>query len=271
VSEGQTSAADSKSWSRERLLARLYDWEHDSFQADVDFYVQLARRTGGPVLELACGSGRVLSGIGREGLSVVGVDRSEAMLERARTRLEGARNAATLVAADLHANLDGRVPDGPFPLILLALDAFGLVPEPGRQLKLLRALRRRLAEDGLLVLDLVHVAPLFDEPQDVLVFQQAGDDPETGSQVMKWMVRRLHPATQTLELLSIHDLSWPDGKTRRLTESLALRYFSRFEVEHLLAAAGLEVEAIYGDYELSDFADDSPRLLIMASANGASH
>jgi SAM-dependent methyltransferase len=265
VNRAAAGPETARQWSRDHLLARLYDWEHDAFRLDVDFYVQLARRTGGPVLELACGSGRVLSGFLAEGLSAVGVDRSAAMLERAEARLgQFGEAAVTLTQADLRVNFDRRVADGPFPLTVMALDALGLILESEAQLELLRAVRRRVHEGGLLVLDVVHVAPLFDEVQGVPVLQQASEDAELRAHVLKWVVRRLHPAAQTMELHSIYELTWPSGDARRLTESLELRYFSRFELELLLAAAGLEVEAIYGDYDLTDFGDASPRMLVIA-------
>ncbi len=244
-------------WSPPALLARLYDWEHDELHADAELYLQLARRTGGPVLELGCGTGRILAPLMAAGFDVVGVDVSAAMLERARARLS---ERACLIQGDMVRQF----PEQAFSLIILALDAFGFVTEIDRQLALLRAARRCLPEDGLLVLDLVHAAPLFDEVQGLPVLQRSGEDPETGALVVKWIVRTLHAASQQLELFSLYDLSWPDGELRRLTDRVQLRYYSRFEIEHLLRLAGLIIEAIYGDYDLANFEDESPRLIVLA-------
>ncbi len=244
-------------WSPPVLLARLYDWEHDELMADAELYVELARRTGGPVLELACGTGRVLAPLAAAGFDVVGVDRSEAMLERARARLRG---QVCLMQGDMVR----RLPERSFSLVILALDAFGFLTEIDQQLALLRAVRRSLPDDGLLALDLVHVAPLFDQVQGLPVLQRSGEDPETGALVVKWMVRTLHPASQRLELLSLYDLSWANGELRRLTERVELRYYSRFEIDHLLRLTGLTVEAVYGDYDLAAFDDESPRLIVLA-------
>src|SRR5579871_4244104 len=65
---------------RAQLLAQLYDWEHDRFGDDVDLYLALARRSDGPVLEPACGTGRALAPIAAHGIHVVGIDNSRAML-----------------------------------------------------------------------------------------------------------------------------------------------------------------------------------------------
>src|SRR5229473_1340285 len=100
-------------------FARLYDWEHDQYRADVDVHVGFARRFGGPVLELACGTGRLLGPLAQAGFACTGVDSSSAMLERARVRLERLSGAqpTTLVEQRLEAlALDGR-----FRTIILGL------------------------------------------------------------------------------------------------------------------------------------------------------
>ena len=69
------------------MVARYYDLEHDTHGADVALYCELARAGGGAVLELGCGTGRVLAGLVRSGHTAVGVDLSRPMLARAEARL----------------------------------------------------------------------------------------------------------------------------------------------------------------------------------------
>src|SRR5512135_1146837 len=68
--------------------ARFYDWENARTMGrkDVRFWQDFARREGGPLLELGCGTGRILIPVARTGVRVVGVDRSEPMLAGARER-----------------------------------------------------------------------------------------------------------------------------------------------------------------------------------------
>jgi len=254
------SDVDPRRWTNERLLAQLYDWEHDTFTSDVELYTSVAQRTGGPVLEPACGTGRVLEPLARRGLQVVGFDSSPDMLARARDRLADLSGRATVSLADLRDPL----PAGPFRLVVLPLDALGLLDETAAQVHLLSRIGASLAADGLLVLDLVHAAPLWDQPQGIPVLQQSAPDEEIGARVSKWMVRRLLPSTQQSVLDCFFDLVWSDGSFSRLQETVQLRYFSRFEIELLLSAAGLVVEAIHGDYALEPFQDDSPRMIVLA-------
>jgi cyclopropane fatty-acyl-phospholipid synthase-like methyltransferase len=65
-------------------IAALYDLEHGEYDADLDLYLSLALATGDPVLELGCGSGRLLVPLAEAGHRVTGVDQSRPMLERAR-------------------------------------------------------------------------------------------------------------------------------------------------------------------------------------------
>src|SRR5512133_681789 len=87
--------------------ARFYDWENRQTMGrrDVRFWQDMARRAGGPVLELGCGTGRVSFPVARTGIETVGVDRSEQMLERARGHLRRSRagNRPRFVRADIRA------------------------------------------------------------------------------------------------------------------------------------------------------------------------
>ena len=83
------------------ILASHYDTGYCSKQdlVDVPFYVDVARKSGGPVLEIACGTGRVLLPIAREGIEIEGVDNSESMLTHSPAQ-SGARAARSTRASD---------------------------------------------------------------------------------------------------------------------------------------------------------------------------
>ncbi len=75
-------------------IGALYDLEHATFDDDLDLYLNLALVTGDPVLELGCGSGRLLVPLAATGLRVTGLDRSQPMLDRARAAVVGLRAIA---------------------------------------------------------------------------------------------------------------------------------------------------------------------------------
>lgn len=253
-------AVEPRRWPPARLFAQLYDWEHDAFSADIELYTSLAQRTGGPILEPACGTGRVLASLARRGFQVVGLDSSPDMLTRAGERLANLEPRPRLVEADLRDPL----PAGPFHLVVLALDALGLVHQVAAQIALLERIRGSMAADGLLVMDLTHAPPLWEQPQGIPVLQQSSIDEEIGARVSKWVVRRFLPSSQQIVLDCFYDLAWSDGGFSRLEQTVCLRYFSRYEVELLLAAAGLQIESLHGDYGLDPFHDESPRMIALA-------
>src|SRR5690242_9013044 len=133
-------------------FARLYDWEHDQYLLDVDVHLGFARRFGGPVLELACGTGRLLAPLAQAGFNVTGVDSSAPMLERARERLTRLGLSATLVQQPLQElKLEAH-----FRTVILGLDSFGLLLKRAEQLAALRAAREHVSHDGRLVLDVAN-------------------------------------------------------------------------------------------------------------------
>jgi SAM-dependent methyltransferase len=248
-------------------LARYYDWEHHDYDADIPLYLDFARRTGGPILEVACGTGRLMVPLLEQGERVVGIDSSGPMLERARQAI---RRAGVVARATLH-QADVRTLDlgEQFRLAIFGLDSFGLLPTVDDQLAALRRIRQHLEPDGLLVIDLSNGNGRGAEPADELVLQHAGVDPETGRQLSKWTARATDHAEQVDHYTYFYDDVQEDGTVRRTTTALALRYFGRFELELLLERAGFAPEAFYGSYDLAPFGMGSERLIAVASRSDA--
>jgi SAM-dependent methyltransferase len=239
-------------------FARLYDWEHDPYQDDVELFVALARRYGGPVLELACGTGRLLAPLVASGLECTGVDNAPAMLARARHRL-GA--TVTLVEQPMQAlQLDGR-----FRTILIALDSFGLLTQRADQVATLRGAREHATHDARLVLDVSNGNLRGGgEPPEELLHHLTSPDPSTTRPITKWVVRRPNPAEQLDEMTCLYDELDSQGVVHRCILPMRLRWFTRFELELLLEQAGWAVEDLYGDYDLQPYGPSSERLIVVA-------
>jgi len=243
-------------------FARLYDWEHDRYLLDVDVHLGFARRFGGPVLELACGTGRLLGPLAQAGFEVTGVDNSKAMLERARLRLQNLGTQATLVEQRLERlELDGR-----FRTIILGLDSFGLLLSREDQLRALRAAKAHATHDGRLILDVSNgnLRGSGEMPEELL-HDLTLPDPDTGRPITKFVLRRPRPAEQLDELIFFYDEQDERGYLRRSTVELRLRWFTRFELELLLQTAGWRVEELYGNYDLEPYGPQSERLLIVGA------
>lgn len=244
-------------------IARYYDWEHADFDDDVALYLDFVRRTGGPILELACGTGRLMRPLLELGERVVGVDNSDEMLARARETL-GA--AGLLGRAQLHrADVRSLALDERFPLVIFGLDSFGLLLTTPDQLAALARIREHLVPGGLLILDVANGNRRGGEAPDELQLQHAGPDPATGRQLSKWTARSTDLGAQLDRFTYFYDEVAEDGTLRRRTSGLELRYFGRFELELLLDRAGLDVVALYGAYDLAPYSGDSDRMIALAA------
>ncbi len=241
-------------------FARLYDWEHDRYLFDVGVHVAFARRFGGPVLELACGSGRLLAPLAEAGFDVTGVDSSAPMLERARQRLMRMGQRATIVQQALEQlELNGQ-----FRTLIVGLDSFGLLLTRTDQLRTLRAARAHATHDARLILDLANGNLRGSAEREELLHDLTLPDPETGRPITKFVLRHPQPDQQLDELVFFYDEQDERGYLRRSSVELKLRWFTRFELELLLESGGWQLDELYGSYELEPYGPLSERILVVA-------
>jgi SAM-dependent methyltransferase len=245
-------------------FARYYDWDTSGEVDDLDFFRNLAARTGGPALEVGCGTGRVLLPLARAGLRLTGVDLSPAMLERARARLAaaGLLQRVRLVEADARTMaLDER-----FRMAFVALNTFMHFTTPEAQSGTLERIQRYLVPGGLLALDLFNPHPdLLDDADGRLIHDFTRPGPTEGAVTTRFHSQRVDPATQTLEISFFYDEVGADGLLRRTVAPFDLHYFTRREIELLLERCGFAVENVYGSYELDAYWAGSPKLIVVAA------
>jgi len=133
-------------------LGTAYDAWCRSVTEDIGFYVDLALRSGGPVLEIGVGSGRIAVPTALAGIEVVGIDISEGMLDLAWAKALPHRVPLRLLQADMR-----RLPDlGTFPLVTVPFRAFLHLRDDAERLAVLRSLRERLRPGGTLAFDVFH-------------------------------------------------------------------------------------------------------------------
>ncbi|GAB4576182.1 MAG: class I SAM-dependent methyltransferase [Anaerolineae bacterium] len=250
-------------------LAEFYDYVVPyRTRQDVSFFVDLAREAEGPVLEVGCGTGRVLIPTAREGITITGLDVSTAMLNVCRTRL--ANEAADVQARVTLVEYDMRDFDleQQFALITIPFRSFQHMITVEDQLTSLACMRRHLVEGGRLVLDLFNpsLAYLVDESR----LGEYGEEPEFTMPDGRRVVRRarilsrdLLEQVQQVEL--VYYVTHPDGRQERQSHQFPMRYLFRYEAEHLLVRAGFEVEAVYADYDRSPYGSKYPGELIFVA------
>lgn len=244
-------------------FARFYDLDTQDSTDDLRFWLNLARRAGGPILEVAVGTGRVLIPLARAGYAVTGVDISAEMLDRARSKvaLEKPRGPVDLVLADARELDLGRR----FSLAFVALNSFGHFADPGDPERVLLRLRDHLDPAGLLALDLPNPGPgAFGDTSGLIWHEYTRAGPRPGWRTVKLRSQVLDPLAQRLDVSCFYDEVSPEGECRRTLASFPLRYFSLHEICLLLCQSGFTLEATYGGYDLEPLGPDSDRLLVVA-------
>jgi SAM-dependent methyltransferase len=241
---------------------------------DVAFYVEEAQRAAADaaadattVLELGCGSGRILIPTAAAGVRIVGLDLSPAMLARCRAKLEAqpaeVRARARLVEGSM---TDFRFAEQ-FQLITTPFRAFQHLLTVSEQLACLACVREHLAPRGRLILDMFHVNPAA--MHDPEWMKERDDSPPAtlpdGRRFRRTArIAAFHRSQQMNEVEFACYVTHPDGREERITQRFPFRYFFRYEVEHLLARAGFRAVAVYGDFGRSAFADDSTEMITIA-------
>jgi SAM-dependent methyltransferase len=243
-------------------IADLYD--HVSpYRAltDIGFYVDAARESGGPVLELGCGTGRVLIPTARAGIEITGLDLSSGMLAVCRANLAAEPAAVQGRAQLVQASMTDFHLDRTFRLITIPFRPFQHLLTVDDQLACLACVRRHLAKGGRLVFD------LFNPSLEAIVNRPIGEEldpePEFTTPDGRRVVRCHKIVTQDRfqqigQFELIYDVTYPDGRTERVIHAFGMRYFFRFEAEHLLARAGFQIEHLYAAADKSPYGSRYP-------------
>ncbi len=246
-------------------LARLYDLDLVEDPGDLDLYLALAARTGGPVLELAAGTGRLAVPLAAAGYDVTAVDLDPAMLARAAARAAatGVSDRVRLVEADLR---DLRLPDGDaFRLAFIALNSLLLLADRRSQAAALDALARHLAPGGLAVVDV-----WLPDAEDLarfdgrLALEYPRVDPASGRLVTKVASAIHDAATSTVRLATIYEEGAPGEPAVRWFRQDLLRLVSADELRAFAEDAGLVVEVVAGGYDLEPIGPGSERAVLVA-------
>lgn len=255
-------------------IAELYDYVPIyRNRPDVDFFVEAALDSGGPVLELGCGTGRILIPTARMGVEIVGLDSSPSMLAICRQLVSAepphVRTLASTIYGDMRRFDLGRK----FALVTIPFRPFQHLVTVEEQLACLNCIHRHLRPEGRVILD------LFNPSLEALtgpVGPESAPEAEFSMEDGRRVTRRFRVAARDLarqvnDIELIYEVQHADGRAERLVHAFPMRWIFRFEIEHLLARAGLEVIALYSGYDKSPFGSTYPgELIVVAQAAGGS-
>ena len=240
----------------EGLLARNYDALYDvmrSSSSDAAYYRERARESGGPVLELGCGTGRVLLPIAALGIPCVGVDPSAAMLAVLRAK-NPPPNVELMQGRMETFDLPGRR----FPLVTAPFRVFQHLLDVDAQLGALANVRKHLAPGGAFAFD------VFDPKLALLANADEKEQVDAtfvrgGVEIKRLARARRDLANQILEVTFRFDPEPADGGGNT---TVRLRWFYRWEIEHLLARAGFTDLTVYGGFDRRPWAPERETVIV---------
>ncbi len=260
---------DASGYDRAPFIPEFYDHVVPyATRADVRFYVETAGESGGPVLEVGCGTGRILIPTARSGIEIVGLDASAGMLEACRRRI-GAEPPELRDRVSLHRG-DMRDFDleRTFRLVTIPFRPFQHLITVADQLACLTAIRRHLAANGRLVFDVFN--PSIHNLAKLADGAETDEEPPFTLPDGRIIVRRhrmverdLIRQVNTGEL--VYYVTHPDGRQERLVQAFQMRCIFRFEAEHLLVRAGFTVDQVYSDFDRSPYGSRYPGELIFVA------
>jgi ubiquinone/menaquinone biosynthesis C-methylase UbiE len=253
----------------EEFYVQTYDTVVPDWPGEMDFYKALTAPVwaqGQAVLEVACGTGRVAIRLAQHGGEIVGLDLSPAMLALARKKSASMANVRWIQHDMTSFNLGEA-----FGLALIPGHSFQFMLTAADQLACLESIRRHLVPGGTMVAhvdypDLRWLGDLMGEKAGV--HENAGQfiHPKTGRLIQTFRAWSYEPSTQTASAHTIWRETIAEGHVRSQWERgpIRLHCVFPFEMEHLLALAGLSLEAVYGDFFGARLRNDSEEMIWVA-------
>ncbi len=267
----------STSWLDPRI-PRLYDW-YDEYPYDLEMWRKLCAQSGDPILDVACGTGRVAADLAGAGFTVVGIDLSPAMIMRATEKLEcedeQVRGRAVFRVADM---ADFQL-DHLFATVIVPCFSFHELTTLEAQESCLRGLQRHLNDGGTLILTLGVWTPpeLTSDPEQPTEFgkpMEEGFNPHTQVFTRMWSLSWGDPATLTkYHRFYFEEDDGSSGLLRKFAVPEppnwhARRFLSQQDAETLLKKHGFQVENLYGDWDLRPFDAQGRCMIFVARKTG---
>jgi ubiquinone/menaquinone biosynthesis C-methylase UbiE len=249
-----------------RITAKHYDAAYTAKQdlVDLPFYLDLAKRSGGPVLEIACGTGRVLLPVAREGIRIDGVDSSLPMLRVLKSHIQNEpqeiRRNITLHKGNMR---DFRLRKK-YPLVIIPFRPLQHTYTLKDQIKALTTAAFHLQKGGTLAFDVFF-------PKFELISGNIGQEildlewqPSSDSVVRRYFIKHsVDKINQTFSFVFVFRTYQRDKLVREETEPFMMSYYTYPHLRALFILAGLEPVAEYGSFAKTPLDDSAEQMIFL--------
>ena len=236
----------------------LYDAQQWNYRDDIPFYVDRALKAGSPVLEIACGSGRITIPLAEAGLETVGLDISEDMLAHARRKAVDKKIKIEFLRADCRDFELGRK----FKITIFPFNAIAHLHTREDIRQTLTCICRHLDASGYFVLDMIN--PDLDMlRRDPKKRHFCKEFPGPGGNGMVHLSES--PRYEAAEQISYIKWYYRFSETgREIQRDLNMRIIFPQELDALLEYNGFEIESKYGWFDCSPFTSNAKRQIIVS-------
>jgi SAM-dependent methyltransferase len=243
----------------------VYDLVLKDIPYGLDYYVALAREANGPVLDVACGTGRILLPCLQAGVDIEGLDLFEPMLETLRAKAAASGLAPRLHQADMS---DFSLPRR-YMLVIIPFNAFIHNMTPEAQISCLKRCREHLLPGGTLVFDTFFPSlEIIGAPENTRVLEGEFPHPQTGLPMRMYDTRTFDRVEQVQHSLNEIELLAADGSVETVHRSeIRSRYIYKQEMALLLRVAGFARWEICGDFDRRPLTLENQAMIVTAWNN----
>jgi len=239
-------------------FALLYDFFQHGVENDIKFYLDYFKNFEGKILEIGAGTGRITIPLLKQGLDVMALDIAPKMLEILKEKAKKENIEAKTIIADMkNFRLKNK-----FEAIIITFRTFQHMYSINDQLKALKNIKKHLMPNGILIFDVYNPSLKYISKGD---WQWQKDKtinlPSIKGKIKIDYRNRYDMAEQMM--YQDFRFTYPDG--RKEIMPLKMRFFFRFEIEHLLSLAGFKVKSLYGDFNKNPFKNESTEIILIAS------
>ncbi len=230
----------------------------------LDFYSELAKKANGPVLDVACGTGRILLPSLQAGVDIEGLDLFEPMLKTLRSNAATLGLSPRLYQSDMS---DFSLPRR-YALVMIPCNSIVHNMTQEAQISCLQCCRNHLLPGGELVFDTSFPSlEIIGAPQNTRVLEGELPHPETGLPMRMYDTRSFDRVAQVQHSLNEIELLAADGSVQTTHRSeVRGRYIYKHEMELLLRVAGFTRWEVYGDFDRRPLTRENDAMIVTASS-----
>jgi SAM-dependent methyltransferase len=234
-----------------------YDAQHSGIVADIEFFINQVKKYGGPVLELACGTGRITIPIAKEGYEIVGMDISDSFIEHAKSKASYEKLKIDFIKEDIrNLNLARQ-----FKVIFIPFNSLAHIYDLKSIISCFTQARKHLTPDGVFIIDIFNPDfKYFMRDPDKRYLISEYKSPCTGKNISLEESSNYDKASQINR--NLWHFTDEDGQYH--IRELNMRIFYPQEIDAHLHYNGFEIIEKYGYFDESPFTSDSPKQIIVS-------